>query len=400
MQFRSTVLEPDGRRAVVNLQAETEAALATTLLNSGRILIQATPMRSQRDAGRGRPIPHKTLLAFTNAMESLIEGGVPVLTALEAIRDQEEDDRLAAVYDGVAQRIASGETIAEAFGAYPKSFSPMYVQILGAGEESGNLDGSLGYLSGFLKWTSELRGVIKQATVYPIVVMAAAYGLIIFMLGVVVPKMAGMLEKMVDNMPTSSRVLFDLSGAVEANMGKILLVTLVVVIAFVKMLKSAAGQQLLVGVLARLPIARGIIIALNRARACRTLGVLLGSGLTVINAVRLTRRIITLPWMRDELERVEQELLEGQPLSVAVTDSGILTNFGLVMLRAGEDTGRFEHAFARMAAIYDDDARTEVKRAIGFLEPAMTIFIGIVIAGVAVTVINTLYTAIQGIQQT
>lgn len=398
MQFRSIILEPDGRRAVVELEAASEAALATRLLDNGRILIQAEQSRRAEDTRRGRALAPKQLLAFTDALESLLDGGVPVITALEAIAEQEEDLDVADIYRGIARRIGEGDKLAEAFRMYPRSFSTMYVEILAAGEESGNIDGSLKYLSDFLKWSEEIRGVIKQATVYPIVVMSAAYGLVIFMLGVVVPKLAAMLEGMVTEMPPSSQVLFAMSGFVEAHLGKIFLGTLVFVFLLRRFLRSPGGQRTVLSGLSRMPVARGIVVALNRARACRTLGVLIASGLTIVKSLELTARIVTLPWFRAELEQVRVDLTEGAMLSAALSETDVLSPFGRVLLKAGEDTGRFDRAFDRMAGIYDHDARSEVKRAIGYLEPAMTVFIGIVIAGIAVTVINTIYSAIQGVQ--
>lgn len=398
MKYRSTVLEANGRTTTAVLEAASENELAASLEDKGRVLIRARPVRERLPAA-GRPLPPKKLLAFTQAMESLLAGGVPVLGAFDAVLTQEKDERLAAVYSGVAQRISSGETFAEALAAYPRSFPPLYRELIRAGEASGSVDQSFAYLAGFLHWIAEIRGVIKQAIVYPIVVLSATYGLILFLLAFVVPRLAAVVTGMVTELPPSSRILFGISAFVESNVGTVLGGTFALVAAFVLLVRNPAGAGLIVSGLSRLPVARGIVVALNRAQACRTISVLVSSGITVSDALRMSGRVVSLPWMRRELEAVDEQILGGVPLSTALSGRNVVPDFGLVLLKAGEESGSFDVAFGRLAELYDDEAKGSVKRAVALLEPIMTVFLGVVIAGVAIIVVNTIYGAVAGVRQ-
>lgn len=397
MRFRSTILEPDGKKVSLELEAADAQALHEDLHREGRLLLQVQPLDAVREVGATVSLSPRRLLLLTQALQEALDAGVPLLTTFAAIAEQEDDARLVALLDDLGRRIASGQSLAEAMRAHPRAFPAVYCALVRAGEQSGSLPRVLQSVVAFLEWRLEITGVVRQALVYPIVVGVAGYAMVLFLLSFVIPRLGGVLEKMGGDMPAASRVLLATSGFVSSNLWVVVGASVLAIFASVQVLRMDGARSALVGLGTRLPMVGAVLGSLAVAQFCRTFGVLLQAGLAMPHALELTGETVTARSLRLRIERVHERILGGARLCEAVTRNELLPPVALSMLQVGEEAGRLPVTFDRLGRLYDREVREQVKKALGLLEPIVTVLLGLMVGGIAVIVVGTIYSALRGV---
>lgn len=396
MRFHSTWVDRDGRSGAEVLEASSAQELHERLHGQGRMLVRAQPAAVPvRDATRVRLRPRQ-VVNLLRALQSALDAGVPLLRVLDALWEQEGDRRAAAVHADLARRVAGGEPLSAAMAAHRRSFPPVACALVRVGESSGSLPDVLGAMAGHAEWHMSIRGTVRQALVYPAIVLGAGYGLVLFLLSFVVPRLGGVVARLGTELPAASQVLFAASGFVAGHVGAILLGTLAAVSAMAMLLRSDAGRAAAAALLARLPLVRGVVRAMDRAQLCRNLTVMLGAGLMVTGALEHAAAAAVLPGTRRGLLAARDDLLAGRPLTDSLADQRLLPPVSLSLLRVSEASGRLPATLDRLGAVHDEEARDAVRRLLGMLEPALTVLLGAIVGGVAVVVVTTVYSAMQG----
>lgn len=401
MRFRSTILETDGSTSHAVLEAADELALHERLHREGRALVQVRPLERAAAGHRERAVatrlPTRRLLLLTQALHEALDAGVPLLGTLRAVAEQEADARLVALLENLADRIAAGQSLSDALAQHPGAFPSLYVALVRAGEQSGSLPSVLASITGFLEWRLEIAATVKQAMIYPLVVMTAGYAMVLFLLSFVVPRLGSVLSKMGGELPAASRALIASSEFVATNIVAIAAGSLAAAVLVWLLVRTARCQAALATVLTRLPVVSGLVQSLALAQFARTFGVLLHNGLPMTAALDLGGAAVAVPSMRERIAGVRQRILGGARLGEALRAEQVLPPVAMTMVVVGEDAGRLPVTFERLSRLYDREVKAAVKRALGLLEPAVTVVLGIVVGGVAVLVVGTIYSAMKGI---
>jgi type II secretory pathway component PulF len=320
------------------------------------------------------------LLLLTQAFHEALDAGVPLLTTLRAVADQGEDERVVAVLADLGRRIEAGQTFSDALAAHPRAFPPVYCALIRAGEQSGNLPRVLHSICGFLEWRLEIGGIVKQAMIYPAVVAAAGYAMVLFMLSFVIPRLGTVLAKMGGELPAASRMLIDCSAFVASHVTAIVIASVAAVVAIVFAIRTHAARSVLASALSGLPVVRHVVGTLAVAQFCRTFGA-----------------AAACPRFRDDVLRAKERILGGTRLVDAAQEVELLPPVALSMVKVGEEAGRLPVTFDRLGQLYDREVKAAVRRALSLLEPIVTVVLGVVVGGVAVLVVTTIYSAMRGI---
>ncbi|MCA8948812.1 MAG: type II secretion system F family protein [Planctomycetes bacterium] len=397
MRFRSTILEPDGSCATAELEAVDEQSLHDQLHREGRTLLRVRALERRESDAANVALSIRRLLLLTQAIQEALDAGVPLLATFEALREQETDERIAALLADLGDRVASGQPLSEALAAHPRAFPSVYAALVRAGEQSGSLPHVLQSMAGFLEWKLEIGGVVKQAMVYPIVVMSAGYAMVLFMLSFVVPRLGGVLAKIGGELPAPSRMLIGCAGFVEAHILAIALLSVAGLGTFILLLRTRWLRDAMQTLLAVLPVARGVASTLATAQFARTFSVLLHAGLTITHALELGAAAVGLPRFRRALLDSRDRVLSGARLGEAFAATSVLPPVALSMVKVGEGAGRLPATFERLSRLYDREVKAAVRRALGLLEPIVTVLLGVIVGGIAVLVVTTIYTAMRGI---
>jgi len=398
MRFRSTILEADGSTATLELDAPDAQSLHDQLHRDGRTLLRVKPLD-----GPARPrradvaLPPRRLLLLTQALHEALDAGVPLLSTFHAIAEQDEDPRTVSMLEDLAQRVSAGQMLSDAIAAYPRAFPGVYCALVRAGEQSGSLPSVLHSIAGFLEWRLEISGVVRQAMIYPLVVAAAGYAMVLFMLSFVIPRLGAVISKIGGELPAPSRILIDCSGVVAANILAIVLASVGAAVAAALLLRTAAFRTLVARVLAVLPVARTVVGTLAVAQFCRTLSVLLQAGLVMTSTLELGGAAVASPRFREKVGAARDAIVGGARLGEAFAAQQLMPPVALSMVKVGEEAGRLPTTFERLSRLYDREVKEAVRRALGLLEPIVTVALGLVVGGVAVIVVTTIYSAMKGI---
>lgn len=398
MRFRTTILEADGSTSRAVMEANDEQSLHDRLHREGRALVNVTAEhRGRRSRSTNVALSSRRLLLLSQALHEALDAGVPLLVTLRAVAEQESDPRILALLEDVADRIAAGQPLSEALASHSRAFPPIYVSLVRAGEQSGSLPEVLSSMIDFLEWRIEISSTVKQAMVYPAVVVAAGYGMVLFLLSFVVPRLGDVLTKMGGQLPAASRALIDCSQFVAANIVLLVLGSIAAVAGLALLLQRPACQGAILTAVARLPVVNDLVRTVALAQFTRTFGVLLRAGLLMTAALELAAAAVSLPRVRQGIDVVRHRLVGGVRLGEALAATHVLPPVALSMVAVGEEAGRLPVTFDRLSRLYDREVRAKVKRALGLLEPVVTVVLGVIVGGVAVLVVGTIYSAMKGI---
>jgi len=403
MRFRSTILDADGSQSQAVLEAADEQELHARLHGEGRTLVRAQSLDRAAPTDLDAHelgvvhIPPRRLLLLTQALYEALDAGVPLLGTFQAVAEQEEDPKIAALLEHLGDRVAAGQMLSDAMAEHPRAFPGIYCSLVRAGEQSGSLPEVLLSIVGFLEWRIEIASTVKQAMIYPMIVAAAGYGMVLFMLSFVIPRLGSVLSKMGGELPAASLVLISASDFVAANVWYILGGTIAGAIAFKILAGTPLVQGLLLDGLGKLPVVRNVVRTLAIAQFARTFSVLLHAGLTMTQALDLGGSAVSLPAVRNRLDGTRERILGGSRLGEALREEEVLPPVALSMVMVGEEAGRLPVTFERLSKLYDREVKAAVKKALGMLEPIVTVGLGIVVGGVAVLVVGTIYSAMKGI---
>ena len=399
MRFRSMILETDGSTVQAEMEAADEQALHDQLHREGRTLVRVKSL----DVPVARRVPTnvritpRRLLLLTQALYEALDAGVPLLSTFKAVSEQEEDPKVGAMLDDLAARVAAGQALSESLEIYPRAFPKVYCALVRAGEQSGSLPAVLHSIMAFLEWKIEIGGVVKQAMIYPVVVATAGYAMVLFLLSFVIPRLGSVLSKIGNELPAASRMLIQSSGFVEAHILAIALGSVGGAILLFALLRTAVCQGIAMSVLASLPVVRNVVGTLAVAQFCRTFSVLLQAGMTMTTALELGGAAVSLPAFRGRIDSSRERIVGGARLGESFEVEELMPPVALSMVMVGEEAGRLPITFERLSRLYDREVKEAVKKALSLLEPVVTVVLGIVVGGVAVLVVGTIYSAMKGI---
>ncbi len=389
---------PGGEVVEGELEAPDEATLIRQLQDQGLL-----PIRARRaDRGlrgllrrRGPRIDAEQVLHFTRELATLLEAGLTLDRALAILADLADDPALQGVIEGVREKVQGGDSLSAALAAQGKVFSPLYLSMVRAGEAGGVLHQVLQRLADYLERSHELRESIRSALIYPTILLVVAglsvAGLLIF----VVPRFSQMFKEMGQTLPLATRIVVA-TGDFLGHWWWALL---------------AGGLLLAAGVKARLerpevrarwdarvlrwPLVGGLVARVETARLARTLATLLGNGLPLLQALDLAREVVGNQAIAAALAQVSEEMRRGRGLADPLAEAEVLPPLALQMIRVGEESGELETMLFKVADVFDQEVRAAVKRLLTLLEPVLIVGLGVLVAGIIVSILMAVLSANQ-----
>ncbi len=335
----------------------------------------------------------RELEGFTRNLQTQLAAGVPLIRALEVEIDREEPDTISEVVEVLAERIRGGSAFSEALEEFPLVFPKVYAQLIRAGEVSGRLETLLGDLGSYLTWREDVRKTIKKAVRYPIIVVTLAFAVILFILGFVFPSFDSLFVKFGDDIPASTKFLMDAGKFIAAHWGGVILAFLGIAGCLGLVWKTGAGRNVLLRIVARFPVFGGVLRVLDLARWTRTLAVLETAGIPLVQSLEIAGETLAGVEMREAADLIRERLIGGETFAAALQASPEMPSLLSNLAAVGEESGRMESVLQRLADHYDAEAREKVDKAIALFEPMTTIFLGILVGGMAAIIISTLYKA-------
>lgn len=391
--YRYKALNQAGRRVAGQLAANNEFDLHQRLRRLELELLDAREDKGGRGLALiGQRIGTRDLVQTCLHLQQLLAAGVTLMDALADVRDSTTHRRLRDLLAEVHEDVAQGQSLSDAFGRHPRVFGTVFQSLLAAGEESGSLTESFGQLVKHLKWTEDVSSRIKKAVRYPLFTLVVMTALFMFMMMFVVPQIMGFFASNNQELPMITTTLVATSDFVQDFWWAILGAP-IVLFALVRMLvKSSPDMALrLDSYLLRLPLIGPLIRKILLSRFAHFFSVLFQSGVPILTCLDTARKVVTNRWLAGALDSVRGEVADGNSLWISLKNTGEFPNLVVRMVRIGEDSGNLGETLNNVTEFYDRDVNDGIGTLVGMIEPAITLFSGIMMAWVVVAVIGPIY---------
>jgi len=333
---------------------------------------------------------------FAKNLGSMIVAGLAMSRALSVMERQTKNKELKRILGELQLSINSGKTLSQSMAQFPKVFSPLFVSMVAAGEQSGNLANSLKIVGDQMEKNFALQRRVKGAMMYPSIILFAMVLIAILMLTFIVPTLMKTFTELKVELPATTRLVVFVSDLVR-NHGLIVLLAVVAVVgAIYYMSKKDSGKKVLHLLVLKLPVVGNLVKEVNSARTARTLSSLLTSGVDVVESVRITRDVMQNIYYRDVLEKAGSAIEKGEPVSKVFTSSTKLYPIFLgEMISVGEETGKMGEMLLGVATYYEEDVDQRTKDMSTVIEPFLMVIIGAVVGFFAIAMISPMYSLVN-----
>lgn len=341
----------------------------------------------------------KQLTTFTRQMSTLVNAGLPLMRALRVLQRQEKNVALRDAVVQMAESIESGSTFAEALAAHPKIFDRLFVNMVKAGEIGGVLDVVLARLAEFQEKAEKIKGKVKSAMTYPIVVLVMALSILMFLMTYIVPKFADIFGDLMGGkgMPMLTQFVMSASS-VMVHRFPIVLIVIVVLVVVVKLLaKTDKGRYGLDQFKLHAPVFGSLISKNSISRFTRTLGTLMSAGVPVLQALNIVKETVGNEVISKAVMTIHDAVKEGENMAPPIASSKVFPPMVVSMVEVGEETGALPDMLMKIADSYDDDVDNAVAAMTSIIEPLLIIFLAVVVGTIVIALFMPLVSIIGGL---
>jgi len=394
--FEYTAVDPRGKENKGVIEGDTPRRVRQLLRDKGLIPLSVTEIAEKESTRQQsftirRSMSPADLAMITRQIATLVHASMPLEEALTAVGEQSETPRIKSIVMGVRAKVMEGHTLAEGLSDFPRAFPDLYRATVAAGEQSGHLDRVLERLADYTEGRQELRQKIMNAMIYPIVLTVLAIGIVSLMLVYVVPKVVRVFTNTGQELPGLTTALIALSDFLS-NYGLMLVVALGIGawIAY-RVLKNPGPRRARDRFLLRLPVIGRLIRGINTARFTRTLSILTGSGVPVLDALQISGAVITNLPMREAVTEAAARIREGAPIGKSLAESRHFPPICIHLISSGEASGQLDNMLDRAAQNQERDVDGLIAALLGILEPALIVGMGVVVLVIVLAILLPIF---------
>lgn len=341
----------------------------------------------------------KQLTSFTRQLSTLVNAGLPLMRAMRVLQRQEKNVALREAVVQMAESIESGSTFAEALAAHPKIFDRLFVNMVKAGEVGGVLDVVLARLAEFQEKAEKIKGKVKSAMTYPVVVLVMALSILTFLMMFIVPKFADIFADLMGGkgMPALTQFVMNASDTMVHRFPIVLLVIVAIVVIIKLLAKTAQGRYALDKFKLHAPVFGQLISKNSISRFTRTLGTLMAAGVPVLQALNIVKETVGNEVISKAVATIHDAVKEGENMAPPIASSKVFPPMVVSMVEVGEETGALPDMLMKIADSYDDDVDNAVAAMTSIIEPLLIIFLAVVVGTIVIALFMPLVSIIGGL---
>jgi type IV pilus assembly protein PilC len=387
-------------RSGAAVSGEQQAASKSELMN--QLKRQQIKVSKLSEKGKEFNIPTfgggvnaKDLAVFTRQFSVMIDAGLPLVQCLEILAGQQENKTFQKVLTTTRGSVEGGATLSAAMRKHEKVFDSLYVNLVEAGETGGILDAILQRLATYIEKNVKLKRAVKSALVYPVAVLLVAGGVITLLLWKVVPIFATLFLGLGVDLPLPTRIVIGLSNFIGSIFGLLIVIALGGIVVGLKVwYGTPAGRYALDSLLLKLPLIGILLRKIAVARFTRTLGTLISSGVPILEGLDITGRTAGNAVVEKALNYVRTSVEAGKNLADPLKETNVFPGMVTQMIGVGEQTGAMDAMLQKIADFYEEEVDAAVKDLLSALEPAMIVFLGVVVGGIVISMYLPLFSLI------
>jgi general secretion pathway protein F len=388
--FEYVVLDEKGRERKGVAEGDNARQVRQSLREKGLIPLQinAASQKDRKESGKGsapssrlfqRGISTTELALITRQLATLVQAALPLDEVLTAVANQSEKQRIRSMMYAVRSKVMEGHTLAAGMAEFPKVFSDLYRATVDAGERSGHLDTVLERLADYTESQQELQGKVRQALIYPGFLSIFAVAIVIFLMTNIVPQVVSVFEDIGQELPALTRALITISDFVIAYGLYLLIIVVALIIGIRALLKQPRYLERYHRWLLRVPIIQKLVRGLNTALFTRTFSILNGSGVTVLESMRISAQVVVNLPMRNAILQATERVREGSGIKKSLDQSKLFPPMTLQLIASGENSGNLEEMLDRAATQQEREQVTLIAYIVGIFEPAIILTMGVLV---------------------
>lgn len=385
-----TVINKEGKKLKGTLQAESPERARAMLRSQGftiQKVVKETILTKELEITIGNQVKARDLSVFCRQFHSLLRAGVTVIDALDMLSGQTENKVFAKTLRECYATVQKGSSLTEAMKKHPKIFPGLLMNMVEAGEASGNLDLSFERMAAFFEKDAKLRALVKKAMIYPIMIMLVAFLVLIIMSVFIIPRFSKIFADMGAELPKLTLAVMNFSNFIIYRWYILVGAAIVMGVTLHLVLKTEQGKVFFARVAMKLPIFGKLTVKNASALFARTLATLTGAGVSLSEALSITARSMNNYLFRQALENARTEVIQGRSLNDPIRRCGLFPMMIPQMVRIGEETGNLEGMLEKSADYYEE----EVEMATGNLTTMMEPLIIVVMGGIVGILVLALY---------
>jgi type IV pilus assembly protein PilC len=381
-----------GQNVTGERAADTMDAAVAALRREQIMVTRITPAKEKAEAAAkkekvgktGKKVAAKNLAVFTRQFSVMIDAGLPLVQCLDILGSQEEDKNFAAVILQTRSDVESGASLADAMRKHPKTFDPLFTNMIAAGEAGGILDTILKRLATYIEKAVKLAGQVKSAMIYPVAVIVIAGLVVGVILWKVIPTFAGLFAGLGADLPMPTRIVIWMSDALVRYIVFIVIGAGLFGYAFKQYYATPNGRRMVDAGLLKAPVLGNILRKIAVARFCRTLATLISSGVPILDGLDITARTAGNAVIEDAVLLTRKSIERGETISVPLKETAVFPSMVVQMIGVGEATGALDTMLAKIADFYEEEVDAAVAGLLTLLEPIMIAFLGVIVGGIVI----------------
>ena len=395
--YTARALNGDLRTATIDAPSRDEVVNQLKRQRLNVVKIDETAVAKKKK--KGGKITMRDIVIFTRQFSTMINAGLPLVQALDILSKQSENPALKDVTIAVVFDVESGHTVADALAKHPKAFSELYVNMVAAGEAGGILDTILMRLATFMEKNDALVRKVKGAMIYPGVISAVAGIAISVLLIFVIPVFEKMFASVGLPLPLPTRVVIAMSTFLRGFGG---VVTVAAIVGGVYLLKNyyktSGGKLAIDKLMLKAPVLGDVLRKSAVSRFTRTLGTLIGSGVSILDGLEITAKTAGNRVISDAIMESRTSIAGGETIAAPLQKSAVFPPMVISMIAVGEQTGGLDEMLSKIADFYDEEVDAAVSGLLSLMEPVMIVFLGVVVGGMVVAMYLPIFDMINAVQ--
>jgi type IV pilus assembly protein PilC len=372
------------------MEAEAEPEVANRLRAQGITLQKAK--RKAKDIeiklpfGIGQGVPEKDIVVFTRQFATMIDAGLPIVQCLDILASQSPNKNFQKVLFDVKSQVEQGKTLTEALRGHPRVFNDLFTNLIDAGEKGGILDTILTRLALYIEKAMKLKSQVKGAMVYPISILCVAVLVVILLLWKVIPVFENMFKDFGGGaLPKPTQFVINMSRAFVDHAFVIVGSLIGIVVGFSAALRTAKGRAIFDKFILKTPILGPVLRKVAVARFTRTLGTLMASGVSILDAMEIVAKTAGNVVIHDAVMYARQKISEGKNMAEPLMETKVFPAMVVQMIGVGEQTGAMDQMLQKIADFYEDEVDVAVAALTKLMEPLMMVFLGGIVGGLIIS---------------
>lgn len=398
--FTYMAVDKRGKEKRGSIEADNKEKVVDILKNDGLIPVSVKEqgaLNKEIDFSIGKKVKPRDLSVFCRQFVSITQAGVPMKEALQMLSEQTENKWLKRAISEVLLSVEKGNTLADSMRGQSDIFPPMLINMVEAGENSGSLEMAFSRMAVQFEKEAKLKATIRKATIYPIILIIAAIGVVAVMLLFVIPIFIDMFADLDVEMPGITMWVMNTSEWMTEHWYMILGLIILVIAAYKMIYRTEQGRLAIDRVKMKMPLFGKLTVKTACAQFARTMSTLLSSGISTIDALETVSKIVNNIHYTNALLKAREEVMKGIPLSEPLTASKIFPPMVCHMTGIGEETGNIEDMLEKLADYYDEEVEMTTQSVLAAMEPLIIVFMAVVVGTLVVAVVSPIGAMYSGL---